>query len=238
MGIEAHAYIPGSSNEAQFAASLRHLNLSFAVDVGANTGQFGLDLLRLGFDGPILSVEPLREAHARLVATAAPHPRWSVADCTALGACEGSIEFHVAANSVSSSALAVTDASIDAAPASRHIETRSVPVTTIDTLMQRHALPNRGGLLKIDTQGYEWQVLDGAAVSLEAFDAVLLELSMKELYAGQHLWRDLVERMDALGFGLWFLQPEFIDPHSGRTLQMNGLFARNAQPATGVQAGA
>ena len=44
VGIEAHSYIPGSSREAQLAAALKHFNIGFVVDVGANEGQFGISI--------------------------------------------------------------------------------------------------------------------------------------------------------------------------------------------------
>ncbi len=226
VGIEAHGYIPGSSREAQLAAALSHFDIGFVVDVGANEGQFGLELIGNGFAGRILSVEPLPVAHSRLKQQAKRHTQWEVAAACALGATPGTVDFHVAANSVSSSVLPVTGSSVDAAPGSRHVERLSVAQSTVDLLLQLHPLPDHGGMLKIDTQGYEWAVLDGAQHSLHCFDLVMLELSLTELYVGQHLWLDVIHRMEGLGYSMWLIQPEFVDPTSGRTLQVNGLFAR------------
>ncbi|WP_418316415.1 FkbM family methyltransferase [Piscinibacter sakaiensis] len=227
VGVEAHSYIPGSSREAQLQAALKHFRIGFVIDVGANEGQFGLELIDSGFGGQILSVEPLPMAHRQLMQRAQQHPQWRIAAPCALGAEAGTVEFHVAANSVSSSVLPVTGSSVDAAPGSRHVEKLSVAQSTVDILVQQHELPRHGGLLKIDTQGYEWAVLDGAEASLDRFDLVMLELSLTELYVGQHLWLDVIHRMERLGFATWLLQPEFVDPTSGRTLQVNGLFARH-----------
>ncbi len=230
FGVEAHGYIPGSSREAQLAAALKHFDIGFVVDVGANEGQFGLELIGSGFTGPILSVEPLPLAHAKLKQQAEQHTQWEVAAPCALGATPGTVAFNVAANSVSSSVLSVTGNSVDAEPGSRHVEKLSVAQSTVDLLMCHHSLPGHGGMLKIDTQGYEWAVLDGARESLGCFDLVMLELSLTELYVGQHLWLDVIHRMDGLGYAMWLIQPEFVDPASGRTLQVNGLFARQSAP--------
>jgi FkbM family methyltransferase len=227
VGIEAHSYIPGSSREAQLAAALRHFGIGFVLDIGANEGQFGQELIENGYAGSILSVEPLPTAHARLLARAASHPAWKVAKPCALGAEIGTVEFHVAANSVSSSVLPVVGSSVDAEPGSRHVETVEVELSTVDRLVEEHGLPASGGLLKIDTQGYEWPVLDGAQHSLGRFDLVMLELSLTELYRGQRLWLEVIERMAGLGYAVWLIQPEFVDPRTGRSLQVNGLFARS-----------
>jgi hypothetical protein len=80
--------------------------------------------------------------------------------------------------------------------------------------------------LKIDTQGYEWQVLDGAPDLLARSSAVLIELSLVPLYEGQHLWHECIARLEAAGLALWALEPVFVDPETGRTLQLDGLFLR------------
>jgi FkbM family methyltransferase len=226
VGIEAHSYVPGSSRDAQIAAALRHFGIRFVLDVGANEGQFGQELIDHGYTGGILSVEPLPAAHARLADRAAAHPGWQVARPCAVGAAPGTVDFRVAANSVSSSVLDVVSSSVDAAPGSRQVQTLQVELSTVDDLVDRHGVADSGNLLKIDTQGYEWSVLDGAQRSLARFDLVMLELSLTELYRGQQLWLEVIGRMTGLGYGVWLVQPEFVDPRTGRTLQVNGLFAR------------
>lgn len=229
VGIEAHGYIPGSSRDAQLCAAMAHFGIDHVLDIGANEGQFGRELIGSGYCGRIVSVEPITEAHAHLSEVARRQPSWTVHSATAVGAQSGEIEFHIAANSVSSSALQVLDASVNAAPGSRQVASRVVPLTTVDNLVREHRLPSKGTMLKVDTQGYEWAVLDGAVETLGSFDLVLLELSLTGLYAGQRLWQDMVARMADAGFGVWAFQPEFIDPATGQTLQVNGLFYRSAR---------
>lgn len=227
-GIEAHGYIPGSSRDAQLCAAMAHFRIDHVLDIGANKGQFGNELFDSGYRGRIISVEPISEAHALLSKSACRKSLWTVHPATAVGAESGEIEFHIAENSVSSSALSVLGASVNAAPGSRQVARRIVPVTTVDKLVLQHNLPTAGSMLKVDTQGYEWSVLDGAVETIGSFDLVLLELSLTPLYAEQRLWQAMVNRMANLGFGVWAFQPEFIDPATGQTLQVNGLFYRLA----------
>ena len=60
-------------------------------------------------------------------------------------------------------------------------ETRSVPVTTLDALAAGHVGPFG---LKIDTEGFEAQVLAGATETLAQTDFVILELSLTRRFDG------------------------------------------------------
>ena len=82
--------------------------------------------------------------------------------------------------------------------------------------------------LKIDTQGYEWQVLIGGNKTIQSAIGVMLEVSLVELYSGQKLWREILEYMHNLGFELWSISPEFIDPNSGQVLQIDTIFINKA----------
>jgi FkbM family methyltransferase len=205
--------------------ALRHFGIDLVVDVGANVGQFALELLEHGYAGRIVSVEPLPDAHTQLVAAAARHRRWSAFERVALGAQAGSVTMQVAGNSVSSSVLAMLPAHIQAAPASRPTATVAVRQTTLDEAFAS-AIAAASTLIKIDTQGYEKQVLEGGARCLADARLVLLELSTVPLYDGQWLWADGMAYLQQRGFELWFLHPDFTEPETGRVLQYNGLFAR------------
>jgi len=80
--------------------------------------------------------------------------------------------------------------------------------------------------LKIDTQGFERAVLDGAARSLTRLEGAQLELSLVPLYEGEADWRALVDRLDAAGLHLAMVIPGYFDRHLNRMLQFDGIFLR------------
>ncbi len=87
-------------------------------------------------------------------------------------------------------------------------------------------------IVKIDTQGFEWQVFDGAAETLRNAQGVICELSLVPLYEGQRLWRDIIDRLEGEGFTLWALLRGFTDSRNGRSMQVDAVFLRLDDDAT------
>lgn len=226
LGIEAHRYHPTSSPLARLIASLDAFDIDLIFDIGANEGQFAMELREGGYKGRIVSFEPLTEAFDKLSLLSKRDPDWSVHPRCAVGDHTGEIDINISENSVSSSVLPMLVAHSTAAPQSAYVGRLRVPLITVDSILQDYLSGSRAPLLKIDTQGYEWHVLDGAMASLPKVRGVLMELSLLPLYQGQRLWKDCVERMESAGFDLWSLEPAFVDPANGRTMQWNGLFLR------------
>ena len=50
--------------------------ITVVLDVGANEGQYGVQLRRSGYGGRIVSFEPGSEAHASVTACAAADEKW------------------------------------------------------------------------------------------------------------------------------------------------------------------
>jgi FkbM family methyltransferase len=196
-------------------------------DVGANIGQYGLSLRKCGFTGRIVSFEAIPSVHTRLSAVAAEDSDWIVAPCCALGRAQGEARINLANNSVSSSLLPMLNAHLKAAPDSRYIANEVVRVERLDDIA-RPLLPDEGRiLLKVDTQGYEEEVLAGADLVLRSVSAMQLELSLVPLYRGAPSLGRMLEMCEGLGFQLHGLIPGIYEEKSGRLLQMDGLFLRN-----------
>ena len=94
----------------------------------------------------------------------------------------------------------------------------------LDTVAGKYLKEAKAPFLKIDTQGFEWHVLDGAHETLPQIKGISVEQSLVPLYEGQHLWNEVIGRLEAAGFTLWAFHPVFSDPASGRTLQVDGIF--------------
>lgn len=227
FGFDLRRYSPASSASAQRMAILRHHGVSLVFDVGANTGGFGRTLRDEGYLGRIVSFEPLKAAHDALSVAASKDRFWHAATRAAIGAEDGEIEMHVAANSESSSILDMLDAHLAAAPESSYVGVEKVPLHRLDTLASEYMEDSSTLFVKIDTQGYEEQVLLGGANTISRAVVLQLELSLVQLYAGQKLMPEMLEILKNMGFDLWGIAPVFVDLRSGRMLQVDAIFCRD-----------
>ena len=147
---------------------------------------------------------------------------------TAVGRESGTTTINVSANSFSSSVLDMTDAHLNGAPGSGYISSETIGLTTVRDLVREHSVVPERTLLKIDTQGFEGEVLAGAGDLIDEFGAVQLELSFVELYAGQQLFDSLYQLMRSHGLRFHIIEPGFSDA-DGRMLQCDGLFVRDKE---------
>jgi FkbM family methyltransferase len=205
--------------------SVHRINL--VLDIGANTGQFGIYLRNAGYKGRIISFEPLSSARTELLTSSRNDPLWDVAPRAAIGSHDGQVEINVAKNSVSSSALNILEAHIAADPESQFIGKELVPLRRLDSIVFDYLDAGSRAFLKIDTQGYEDQVLKGATTLLGRIIGLQVELSLVPLYEGQQLFDDLSRRLRSLDFELWSIAPVFVDPKTGRLLQADVTFYRS-----------
>jgi FkbM family methyltransferase len=225
-GYEVQSFRPGRSAGAQLMRMLSAHSIDVVLDVGANVGQFGSELRRCGYGGLIVSFEPLSEARVRLKTAVGHDQLWKIADQAALGATDGEVELNIAANSSSSSVLPMLKRHADAAPESAYVASERVPLRRLDDLAPPYIVDRSKVFLKIDTQGYEDQVLEGGPRTLEIALGLCVELSFVPLYGGQLLYKEMLPRLEALGFELWNVTPALIDENDGRLLQVDGTFFR------------
>ena len=201
---------------------LNTLRPSLIVDVGANTGQYASELRMAGYRGPILSIEPLDDAYQALVARAASDDAWQCLQL-ALGAETAQSVIHVSANSMSSSLATMSSEHLQAAPDSATIREQTVTVRRFDELSELTGAQRI--FLKIDTQGFEEQVLSGIGDRWPDIVAIQLETSHVPLYDGAWLHPQVMQYFADRGWEPVFVERGFTDSRTGRVLQSDWTFA-------------
>lgn len=199
--------------------------IDLVLDVGAADGGFVRQIRQHGYTGEIVSFEPQAHMHAALQQHAASDPRWETHHL-ALGETAGTATINVASNGTSSSLLPMLDAHVDAAPHVTYVAQQTVEVARLDDVALQRVASARGTLLKIDTQGFEREVLSGGPDVVAACAAVQLELSLTALYEGGMLVDEAVSWAYDHGFRLVVIDQGYAAP-TGEILQIDGLFVRS-----------
>ncbi len=195
--------------ERDFALHLRELlaclDIDCVLDVGANVGQYH-DFLRdrVLYEGKIVSFEPVARHVEVLRERAREDPDWYIEGC-ALGARDEQMEINVMVSDQFSSFLEpdhrrVGEYSELNVPKAKE----TVTVRTLDVVMP--VLQERLGFerpyLKLDTQGFDIEVLRGAGDSLPAVRALQTEASVLGIYKGMPGYIDTLRHLDGLGFDI------------------------------------
>lgn len=205
---------------------LKAFRVDLVLDIGANRGQFARELIYAGYKDRIVSFEPQSTAYAGLLEASRHYPLWTAAPRCAIGDRSGVARLNLAGNSESSSLLPMMAIHRAAAPASRYIGTERVRVLRLDDAAESELKDSARPFLKIDVQGFESRVLDGAPHTLKLSVGLQVELDLVPLYEGSVPMENMVARLRALGFTLYRIMPGFSDRCSGRMLQVDGLFFR------------
>jgi FkbM family methyltransferase len=225
LGVDLKRYNVQTSEAAKMQRLLAYHNIDLVFDVGANIGQYAKLLRELGYSGRIVSFEPLSSAYSQLKAVSKKEPLWEIAPQTAIGNQEGEITINIAGNSQSSSALPMLDAHLESAPESAYSGSETVKLSRLDTIAKDYIKSETKSIfLKIDVQGLEKQVLEGATAILPLVKGIKLELSLVPLYEGQVLFKEMIDIVEKLGYELYGIEPGFTAEKTGRMLQMDGIF--------------
>ena len=180
-----------------------HFDIDCVFDVGANYGQYAKMLRQEGgFQGLILSFEPNPDAAQYAKRLALADPNWQV-EQIALSDSDGKQRFNIMADSQFSSLSkpchSETEMFRDWNKVTGTIE---VKTETITTAFQRLQLVYgfKKPFLKMDTQGYDVEIIAHAGPALSEFLGLQSELAVKKLYENSVDYRRAIKVYESLGF--------------------------------------
>jgi FkbM family methyltransferase len=175
--------------------STRRIDL--VLDVGANVGQFASGLRHRGYRGGIVSFEPILSEFRVLEARAKRDRLWEARN-VALGEKAGHASINVSEHTVFSSLLPQSAVGQRIGQASAVARVEQINVVRLDEIYE--PFRDRRVFLKVDTQGYERQVVEGAASVLAYLKGIQLELPIVRLYEGMWRFDEAIAYMQARGF--------------------------------------
>lgn len=225
-GFELMRYNKGTNGALRRKAILEKYNIDLIIDVGANTGIYGKEVRETGYTGEIISFEPLTDAFEKLKANVEMDPKWKAYNF-ALGSENGNQLINISANSHSSSILEILDTHTKAETSASYVGKQEIQIRTLDSFLFDYKVSNKEVYLKIDTQGFELNVLRGAINSLNFIQTIQLEMSLQPLYDGQPLYNNVMDFLHSYNYSLIDIEPGFADLKTGTLLQFDGIFRKS-----------
>lgn len=214
----------GVAPSVEHRSTLATLDPDLLLDVGANRGQFSLWARTLRPGLRIHAYEPL-PAEAVIYRKVMGHQPGVELHELALGATPGKAELHVSRRADSSSLLPIGRMQTELFPSTEEVGTVTVQVATLDSLRE-HWISARRALLKLDVQGFELSVLQGAKQALQHCRWVYAECSHVPLYGGQALYPEVEQFLAGEGFRPVRQANEQHD-RAGQLIQADYLFERS-----------
>jgi FkbM family methyltransferase len=210
------------------AAAIEHdivplpADMRTVIDVGSHRGQFAVLALARFPSARVLCFEPLPEPREVLL-TVVEEDRHRVEVFPYAAALQSSSEkMYVSRADDSSSLLPIGQRHVTAFPGTEARTVAPVRTVRIDRVVDAVEEPC---LMKIDVQGYELQVLQGAESLLPSVRHLLVECSFTELYLGQALAGEVVAYLHDQSYrlsGVYGLNRD----RAGRCLHADFLFER------------
>ncbi len=225
----AHTW--GMQNPATYGRDFEHIALRQAFDhlkpdiifdIGANSGQY-YRMLRnqVGFRGKVVCVEPIPEMIPELTAATNGDPNVVIEEC-AIASEEGYAEFSVMESNDFSTLSKPIETDTDRfREANRVDRTISVPTKPLGKVMEkwRKEFGSKRPYVKLDTQGFDVEIVRSSEHAIRECIAFQSELSFKRIYEHSVRYDEAIRYFESLGFHLVSLIPS--NPNFPELIEMD-----------------
>jgi FkbM family methyltransferase len=210
----------------QLPALFEMYGVDCVIDVGAHEGEYAQRLRSGGYEGQIVSFEPVPRAFEELERHAAGHAGWS-AHRLALGREDGTTTMNVVPGTLSS-ILPATKFGAGRYPRLQEPEEIEVEVRRLDRVLEEvlDGLDERRPFLKLDTQGYDLDVFAGTGDAIDRFVGMQSELALMEIYKGMPRMQEALAAYEDAGFEIAALYPVSRQTRTARVLEYDCVMVR------------
>jgi len=212
--------------DGHLSGLLPRLSVNCVLDVGAHWGEYASSLRALGYEGRIVSFEPVHDNAVCLRARASGDSRWIVKEM-ALGRLSGRKLLNVPGDTVLASFLDPTEFALENFADSAPLRQEEVVVSRVDEILDECTtgidLPRV--YLKMDTQGWDLEVFAGASGRVDQIVALQSELSVVAIGEGMPTYLQALAEYQQHGFELTGLYPIARDKRA-RIIEFDAVMVR------------
>lgn len=226
--LKLKRFTPSTSEALRTATILNNLDIKFTLDIGANTGQFAESLYDFNYKGTVISFEPVSSCYNTLLKRSKKYPKMIVPERCAIGNFDQSIDINITDDTVFSSILKIKDFHAQLKPKSKIIKKETVRMYRLDSIIDKYIDEKETSiLLKIDTQGFEKEVLEGAENTLKRVKAIKIEIPLISIYEGTKFsFYEIIDFLKKNQFIPYSFNIEGVNLKTGRVHTIDGLFVK------------
>ncbi|MBL4617408.1 MAG: FkbM family methyltransferase [Robiginitomaculum sp.] len=190
------------------ARIFKQCEINSVLDIGANQGQFAKSLRKRGYAGEIHSFEPVADSFKVLQQYSSSDANWYVYNI-ALGDECAFKDIHVSKASDLSSFLPASNFGSKRFASMAETHTETVEISTVDMFLSENdeLFKDKKIFLKMDTQGFDVRVFNGARDSWPAIAGLLSELSFQKIYKGIPTYLEALSVYEQAGYKITGLFP-------------------------------
>lgn len=206
-------------NQLKLALDSRQVNC--VLDVGANKGQFAEGLRKIGYRGWIISFEPAPDDFAVMAGKLKRDPLWKGRQI-ALGGEDKETSFNITLDDTRCNSILKPSRCGD------EFRTVNVALRRLDSMFDEliAGIEAPRVFLKMDTQGYDLEVIKGSAGCLDRVLGLLSEVAVEPNYEGMPLYLESLKTYEGLGFHLLGVSEIAWNHERGTVAEMECLMIR------------
>lgn len=178
-----YSVIPTGQVVSENWGGIKNLPIRTVLDIGALRGEFASEKLRPNFPQAVIhSFEPSPVSFPLLKKLADDSNGAIIAHNYGLGSEEAILSFNINSDFLASSSfLEQTDSNIEYFPQLAKVEHVTARVARLDDIINNLDIKD-DLLIKIDTQGFDYQVLLGGIETIKRAKALIIEIQIEQLY--------------------------------------------------------
>jgi FkbM family methyltransferase len=233
FGYQVMRFPAPESYDSQIGRYLQNFGVNIVLDVGAHEGEFYSQLRRAGYRGQIVSFEPVPASFERLKEVTRGDSHWRGYH-VALGREVGRLNINVPDSTGFASFLQPAEFMERRFPWARWSGTNiEVPVERLDGIFDAivEGVERPRIFLKIDTQGWDGAVIEGAGDRLKDIVGLQSEVSVIPIYEGMRSVVDSLTAYRDLGFRLVNMFPVTYDKDDVSVIEFDCIMQRVATDA-------
>jgi FkbM family methyltransferase len=202
VGVSISFLPPPFSFERHLRDYLHQMGINVVLDVGAFTGTYATRLRKLGYEGQIISFEPVPNSYAQMQEKMQGDPLWKAMP-VGLSDSTGETLINTYSDGHFNSLLNLRNQSEEVYgmdPSGR--SQTPIVLRRLDEILDELIAPISSPkiFLKIDTQGHDVSVMRGASGVMEKITGLQSELAAVELYEGMPTMSQALEYYRKCGF--------------------------------------